>query len=321
MVQPIKSSRLTRRDALLQAGCGLGAAFLAGVTARGNEPTTARPELFRYCLNTATLGVNKRPLPETIAIAAKAGYSAIEPWISEIQQFVEKGGKLPDLKKQLADAGLSVESAIGFSDWISDSAEQTPNGLDAWKRDFDMMAQIGGRRICAPPSGAVKVEEKDLLKIATRYRRLLELGRTFGVTPQLELWAFSKTLHRLGEIAYVIAETNDVDACALLDAYHIYAGGSPMRGVRAFNGRMLHVFHMNDYPSKPAHGQKPSEFRVYPGDGILPLEELLRDLRDIGFCGFLSLEIFNSEYYGQDPLSVARTGLEKMKALAMKIAS
>ncbi len=321
MVQPIKSSRLTRRDALLQAGCGLGAAFLAGATACGNEPATARPELFRYCLNTATLGVNKRPLPETAAIAAKAGYSAIEPWISEIQQYVQQGGKLADLKKRIADEGLTVESAIGFSDWISDSAEQAPNGLDSWKRDFDMMAQIGGRRICAPPSGLVKVEEKDLLKIASRYRRLLELGRTFGVTPQLELWAFSKTLHRLGEIAYVITETNDADACVLLDAYHIHAGGSPMRGVRAFNGRMLHVFHINDYPSKPAHGQKPSEFRVYPGDGILPLEELLRDLRDIGFRGFLSLEVFNNEYNEQDPLLVARTGLEKMKVLAAKIGS
>ncbi len=321
MCQQTEHHRLTRREALIQTGLGLGVTFLAGSVVYGGEQSPAQPELFRYCLNTATIGIGKRPLPDTIAIAAKAGYSAIEPWISDIQQFVQKGGRLPDLKKQIADLGLSVESAIGFSDWISDAAEKSPNGLDAWKRDFDMMAQLGGKRICAPPSGAVNIEEKDLLKVAARYRRLLELGRKFGVTPQLELWAFSKTLHRLGEVAYVIAETDDPDACVLLDAYHIHAGGSAMRGIRAFNGRMLHVFHMNDYPSKPAHGQKPSEFRVYPGDGILPLEDLLRDLRDIGFRGFLSLEIFNNEYLEQDPLLVARTGLEKMKALVARITS
>jgi 2-keto-myo-inositol isomerase len=29
----------------------------------------------------------------------------------------------------------------------------------------------------------------------------------------------------------------------------------------------------------------------------------------------LSLEVFNRDYWRQDPLTVARTGLEKMKAL------
>ena len=32
-----------------------------------------------------------------------------------------------------------------------------------------------------------------------------------------------------------------------------------------------------------------------------------------GFAGTLSLELFNPEYWKQDPLLVAKTGLEKMK--------
>ena len=71
-----------------------------------------------------------------------------------------------------------MESCVGFSEWITEAPE-APGGLEAWRRDFDLMAQIGAKRIAAPPSGAVHEAEKDLLKVAARYRRLLELGRQF----------------------------------------------------------------------------------------------------------------------------------------------
>ena len=54
---------------------------------------------------------------------------------------------------------------------------------------------------------------------------------------------------------------------------------------------------------------------LHPGDGVAPLKELLSDLRAIGFRGMLSLELFNREYWKQDPLEVAKRGLAKMKAV------
>jgi sugar phosphate isomerase/epimerase len=58
-----------------------------------------------------------------------------------------------------------------------------------------------------------------------------------------------------------------------------------------------------------------NQFRVYPGDGVAPLKEMFRDLHAIGFHGFLSLELFNHEYWKHDALLVARTGIEKLKAV------
>jgi hypothetical protein len=45
------------------------------------------------------------------------------------------------------------------------------------------------------------------------------------------------------------------------------------------------------------------------------LREVLQSLQSGGFTVTLSLELFNRKYWSQDPLLVARTGLEKMKAL------
>jgi 2-keto-myo-inositol isomerase len=49
---------------------------------------------------------------------------------------------------------------------------------------------------------------------------------------------------------------------------------------------------------------------------VAPLKAVLRDLRRLGFAGFLSLELFNRDYWKQDAALVARTGLEKMRAVA-----
>jgi sugar phosphate isomerase/epimerase len=52
--------------------------------------------------------------------------------------------------------------------------------------------------------------------------------------------------------------------------------------------------------------------RIYPGDGILPLVILLKDLKSINYRGPLSLELFNRDHWKQDPAQVAKTGLQKI---------
>jgi 2-keto-myo-inositol isomerase len=45
------------------------------------------------------------------------------------------------------------------------------------------------------------------------------------------------------------------------------------------------------------------------------LKQILTDLKNIGGDKVLSLELFNRAYWEEDPKLVAKTGLDKMKAL------
>ena len=64
----------------------------------------------------------------------------------------------------------------------------------------------------------------------------------------------------------------------------------------------------------PARDEIKDSFRIFPGDGIAPISKILRTLHDNGAHTTLSLELFNEDYWRQDALKVAQTGLEKMKA-------
>jgi 2-keto-myo-inositol isomerase len=270
---------------------------------------------FHYCFNTSTIRGQKLTLPEVIDIAAQAGYQAIEPWIGEIEAHEQSGGSLSDLKKQINDRGLTVESAIGFAEWAVDDDARRAKGLEQARRDMDFVQQIGGTRIAAPPAGATDVSDIEYLKVAERYHALLTLGDHMGVVPQVEVWGFSKSLHRLGQAMLVAAESHHPKACVLPDIYHLYKGGSDFTGLKLLSGSAVHVVHMNDYPANPPRQTISDKDRVYPGDGIAPLAGIIQTLRAIDFNGYLSIELFNPEYWRRDPLAVAREALNKMQAI------
>lgn len=275
---------------------------------------------FHYCLNTSTIRGQQLSLVEEVDVAADAGYQAIEPWVNEIEAYAQRGGSLADLQKRIADRGLSVESAVGFAEWIVDDDAQRSKGLEVARREMDLVRQIGGKRIAAPAAGAVDARDVDYLKVAERYRALLDLGESIGVVPQVEVWGFSNTLNRLGQAMLVAIESGHPQACVLPDVYHLYKGGSDFTGLKLLSPTAVHVFHMNDYPANPPRETIDDADRVYPGDGVAPLAEILQTLREIGFDGYLSIELFNPTYWQQDPLAVARLALRKMQSLVGQMA-
>jgi 2-keto-myo-inositol isomerase len=332
----IPAARASRREFLVSAAGATTAAAAAGVALTSSGPAAgaadeARPgtpatpprspaEPFRYSLNCSTIRGQNLTLDQEFEVAAGAGYDGIEPWLPKIHEFAKGGGSLTDLAKRAKDLNLAVPSSIGFAEWIVDDDNRRAKGLEQAKRDMEAVRRLGGLRTAAPAIGAQKPDAPliDLRKVADRYRTLCEIGRNVGVVPECEVWGFSPNLTKLADAAFVAVESGHPDACVLADVYHLHKGGSPFEGLRQLNGRQFQVLHVNDYPVNRPRARIADKDRIYPGDGVAPLDDVFRTLRDIGFTGFLSLELFNEEYWKQDALQVAKTGLEKTRAAVRK---
>lgn len=318
---------ISRRQLLTASSAAIAASVVTGNHATSAEPVATQstsesgvPEprksfkdRVKFCLNTSTIRGQKLSVPEQIKVCSDAGYDAIEPWIGDLRKFLSEGGTADQLRKMLEDAGLAVPSAIGFAKWIVDDEQERAAGLEEARRDMELLASIGGTRIAAPPIGAHQSAGPELAVIAERYRKLLELGAEIGVIPQLELWGFSKTISRLGELAYVATEAGHPDACVLPDVYHIYKGGSNFAGLGMLEASSMKVFHINDYPAEPDRQNIGDRDRVYPGDGVAPLSDIFTLLSNNGFEGTFSLELFNESYWKLPAAEVAATGLKKMR--------
>jgi sugar phosphate isomerase/epimerase len=302
-------------------------AGLAGVLALGGRSmaagaakTPTAPGSFMLGLNTATIRGQKLGIVEIVDIAAKAGYRGLEPWLDEINRYKDGGGSLEDLGKRLSDAGLSVESAIDFFEWAVDDPERRRKGMEAAKRTMETLKKIGAKRVAAPAAGVTDAPV-ELPRLAERYRALLELGDQFDIVPEVEVWGFSKTLGNLAEAVYVATAAGHPKACVLPDVYHMHRGGSSFEGLRLLGPASIPAFHLNDYPQVDDPTTLNDADRVYPGDGVAPIGWILETLAAGGFHVMLSLEVFNREYWAQDPAVVAATGLRKMQAIVDSIRS
>ena len=308
---------LSRREVLATAVAAIGtAAVPSAASVQTPRPAAARTrpanEPFGYCLNTSTIRGNNLDIVAVIDAAAKAGFHAIEPWIREIDAYTSKGGTLKDLGKRIADAGLTVQDAIAFNSFLDDDDARRAQAMERLKTDMDKVAQIGGKLIAAPPGNNRAAVSLD--NAAKYYREALEMGEKAGVTPLLELWGTHPVLGPLSHGIYVTVAAGRPDASLLLDVFHLYKSGTPFTALRQINGASLHVMHLNDYPQAADASTLNDGNRIYPGDGVAPLRQILRDLRDNGFRGYLSLELFNKEYWAKSADENLKTAMEKIRA-------
>jgi len=300
-----------------------GTAIGVGVLANGEFANSAEPNpnpdntliegRWKYCLNTSTIHGDAVPLLDQIDVASQAGYDSIELWLRDIEKYLSSGGKLEELRKRIRDAGLTIESAIAFAPWIVEDEASRRKAFDQAEKEMDIIVAIGGTRIAAPPAGAVNGDTLDLDRVGDRYRALLEVGSKVGCVPQLEVWGFSKNLSKLSEVLHVAAAAQHPYACVLPDVYHLYKGGSDFEDLGLLAGSRIHVLHVNDYPDIQRDKISDAD-RVYPGDGIAPLQKIFKTIAMNGFRGVLSLELFNRKYWEMPPLENAKLGLAKMKS-------
>jgi sugar phosphate isomerase/epimerase len=270
---------------------------------------------FNYSLNMSTIRGQKLGFIKELQVAAKAGFTSVEIWIDTLQSYLQNGGTTTEAKKIIDDLGIKVENAIGFAKWIVNDDTIRKTALEQLQREMELLAKIGCNRVAAPPSGATGLPLIDLNIITDRYRTILQMGEQTGVIPMVEMWGSSQNLKKISQVLYVATESEHKDALVLLDAFHIYKGGSSLDSLPFVGKTAIEVFHINDYPAGIPPAKISEPHRVYPGDGIAPLKQILQAIKNPDKPVVLSLEVFNESYYKQDALLVAKTGLAKMKAV------
>ena len=264
---------------------------------------------FTLCLNTST--IKPQPMLEKIRLAADAGFAGVELWINDVYEYVGRGGEVRDVEKAIADHGLIVPCAIAARLWGEASEAEYPLMLDEVKRRMEMAARLGSPYLVATPPR----EPCDLAQITRRYKDLLEIGRQVGVKPTMEYISFFASVRRLSQAWQVVREAQDPDATLILDSFHSWNAGATLEDLRAVDADRISHYHIDDAdPKKPA-GQQTDPDRVMLNDGPIDLRAEINVLREKGYHGTVSLELFNRDLWAEDPREVLKVGIERMRQL------
>jgi sugar phosphate isomerase/epimerase len=263
----------------------------------------------KICLNTST--IKPVPLLEKIKLVGEAGYGGIELWLNDVWDFVARGGEVSDVTRAVEDQGLIVPSVIAMRQWGDFEGWEHQLVLDEARRRFALGARLGAPFIVATPP----LENPETSHLAGRYKELLQIGREEGIKPTFEYISFFKSVHTLNRAWEIVQEADDPDATLILDAFHNWNSGSTKEDLLSIPLDRISHYHIDDADPKKAALTQTDPDRVMPGDGQIDLNAEIQILKQKGYDGTVSLELFNEEWWAKDPAETLRVGLERVSAL------
>lgn len=263
---------------------------------------------FQYSLNAST--IRPTPILDKIRIAGEVGYAAIELWHDDIESYVATGGKLTDIRKALADAGLALPTTIYLPGWCDTTGPKHEAALELVKRRMVVSAELGSAHIISCPA----LGKVDVALAARNYRELVELGLSFGVKASMEYLGFVEQINTIEAALEIMTLSGHPQATIIIDPFHNFRGGGAFSSISKLRGEQIAISHFNDTPAFPPRLEQHDHSRVLPGEGHLDLREWCDRLKQVGYSGYLSLELFREDLWARDPREVAQLGLEKMRA-------
>lgn len=256
----------------------------------------------RY-LNGATILTT--PTPEQMRVALGAGFDGIEARAERLQGRSNVRERAAAVR-ELPNMGGAVLSVNGLRLGVSADGRLDRSALS---RDLDELLDLcdalASARLLVVPARALyatvgAMREGLELVLAGASRR----GKAVG----FEFLGFDDC--PVNDLASARALLLGLEGAGLvLDSCHVYASGVDLRSVRVEG---LSLVHLNDVDAPPSRAIQDGD-RVLPGEGRIPLQDLVGTLRRGGFRGPWSVETFRASLWREPASVVARRAFDSLE--------
>jgi 2-keto-myo-inositol isomerase len=258
----------------------------------------------RLAINGAT--TMKATLPQDIAAASAAGFKGLEIWAAKMDAYLETGS-VEGLKALFDQAGLQPAS-INSIEFITFRPPEEYETIRARCQELCGLAHVlGCDKIVVVPSPTPEgVAWEGIRDESVRVlRELAQVAAPYGVQLAFEFLGFSWcSVRTLDQCWQIVRGTDRPNVGLVIDTCHFHAGGSDLTTIDRVDPRKIHIFHINDIEERPLDTIEDAH-RLLPGEGVIPLDDILIRLKQIGFDGLCSIELFRPEYWERDATELA----------------
>ena len=264
----------------------------------------------KTCFNTITAGLDRR-LEAIIAACAAAGFEGIEIDLRVIEAAAPRVS-LGDIKTLLTDGGLAPASIMAF-DLAPFATDET--AFDRFKRGVEAANALGAPMLltycfAAIPAGMSR--DAALEFAGERASRYAEAAGTVKIA--LEPIGRTELMGGPRAALDIAARSDCANVGIMMDTFHYYLSQISDAEILAIPIEKLFIVHVNDSEDRPVTELR-DKHRLHVGRGILPLEHDLQLWKTLGYDGYLSVEIFNEDYWQLPVTTVVNDAKSSLVAL------
>ncbi|WP_157018866.1 bifunctional sugar phosphate isomerase/epimerase/4-hydroxyphenylpyruvate dioxygenase family protein [Mesorhizobium xinjiangense] len=244
-------------------------------------------------------------LREKLAAIAAAGFDGIE--IFE-QDFIAFDGSPADVGRMVRDHGLDITLFQPFRDFEGLPEPLRRRAMERAERKFDVMQELGTDLMLVCSS--VHPEALGgVTRMADDFAELGERAARRGLRAGFEALAWGKHVHDHRDAWEVVRRADHPNVGLILDSFHTLARKIDSDTIRAIPGDRIFFVQLADAPLIEMDLLYWSRhFRNMPGEGDLDVAGFMRAVAATGYDGPLSLEVFNDQFRGGSPHTIAVDG-------------
>ncbi|WP_394178423.1 bifunctional sugar phosphate isomerase/epimerase/4-hydroxyphenylpyruvate dioxygenase family protein [Yoonia maritima] len=251
-------------------------------------------------------------LPEKLDAIQKAGFDGIE--IFE-QDFIAHDGSPREVGNMIRDMGLDITLFQPFRDFESLPEPLRAKAFDRAERKFDLMQELGTDLVlicssCHPEAiGGID-------RAAADFHELGERAAMRGLRVGYEALAWGKHVNDHRDAWEIVRRADHENVGLIVDSFHTLSRKLDPNSIRSVPGDKIFFVQLADAPLIGMDLLYWSRhFRNMPGEGDLDVTGFMQAVMATGYSGPISLEIFNDQFRGGSPTTIAKDGHRSLIAL------
>ncbi|HEX5269369.1 MAG TPA: sugar phosphate isomerase/epimerase [Gemmataceae bacterium] len=261
------------------------------------------------CISEATT-LTQTFADDVIAYAA-AGWKAMEVWLTKLETHLQAHSGA-DTLKLLEDNHLTLAAAAYQGGLLLSQGEQRRAHFDHFRRRLELCALFNVPTLLVVADFVEAVDRTALERAVVSLAQAGQAASEFGVRLALEFRGKATFCACLETAVALVAGCGRANVGVCLDAFHYQTGPSkPDDLVLLTRDNLAHV-QLCDLAGVPRELAADSD-RVMPGDGDIRLDKIMTRLREIGYDGWVSLELMNPTLWEIAAASVADVGLAALR--------
>ncbi|MEX0955722.1 MAG: TIM barrel protein [Rhizobiaceae bacterium] len=244
-------------------------------------------------------------LREKLTAIAAAGFDGVEIFENDFLAF---DGPPSEVGRMIRDHGLEITLFQPFRDFEGLPEPQRERAFDRAEHKFDLMQELGTdlMLICSNVSAAAL---GGVDRAAPDLRELGERATKRGLRVGYEALAWGRHVNDHRDAWEIVRRADHPAIGLILDSFHTLARGIDVDSIRAIPGDRIFIVQLADAPRMEMDLlQWSRHYRNMPGEGDLDVAGFMRAVAATGYDGPLSLEIFNDQFRGGSPRTIAVDG-------------
>lgn len=226
---------------------------------------------------------------EDLPAIARAGWTAVELWLTKLEAYLEAGHTVDGARAVLAENGLTPLAAAGQGGLLLFRSATT---WDHYLRRLDLLAALAVPTLVVAADATSQVQPEDYGQATANLGRAAEEAAKRGVRLAIEPQKGSALLASLDTTLALIAQSGAPNVGACLDLFHFYTGPSKFEDLAYLNAENLAWVQLCDLSGVPREMAGDAD-RIFPGEGDFQTDPILDHLVRIGYRGGVSLEVLN----------------------------